>query len=147
MEVIAIRLAIHQIALQEYVQHTLLFHTTEPEVCDQIVTKAIDELIESKLIGIDTYGGLKANTISRATVASHLTPDDGIFLHEELAKALQAFVMDGEMHVFYTFTPITVSGASEINWQVFRREIDGLDESGLRVLGFVGVSPGFVNRM
>lgn len=144
---ITIRLATHMTTVQEYLQRTLLFQMVAREKLEEMVTAALEELTGSGLIAIDKYGGYEATRLSQAIVASHLTPDDGIFLHGELTKALQAFVMDGEMHVFYTLTPITVSGAIDINWQVFRREIDGLDDSGLRVLELVGVNPAFVNRM
>jgi len=44
------------------------------------------------------------------------------------------------------FTPIQ-SPQVDINWQVFRKEMDLFDESSLRVLRFVGIKPTFVNRM
>ncbi|KAF6526855.1 hypothetical protein HZS61_009899 [Fusarium oxysporum f. sp. conglutinans] len=74
-------------------------------------------------------------------VAFHpIDPDDGVFVHNELGRALQAFVMDGEMHVLYTFTPVQEFGVM-VNWQVFRNEMEGLDESGLRVLRLLGIKP------
>ncbi|RBQ70587.1 hypothetical protein FVER14953_20773 [Fusarium verticillioides] len=48
--------------------------------------------------------------------------------------------MDGEMHVLYTFTPVQEFGVM-VNWQVFRNEMEGLDESGLRVLRLLGIKP------
>lgn len=72
-------------------------------------------------------------SLGRAMVASALTPEDGIFVHKELKKPLQAFVVDGEMHVLCVFTSVS-SILSEVNWQVFRKVIDSLDESGLRAL-------------
>ena len=112
-----------------------------------MVSSALQELIKSDLVVTDQFGGYQATRLSQATVASYLTPEDGIFLHDELTKALQAFVMDGEIHIFYTFTPVSMSGGTEINWPAFRREIENLDDSGLRVLAFVGVNPALVNRM
>lgn len=111
------------------------------------VTTTLDELIDARLIQVDRFGSYEATLLSQATVASCLTPEDGLFLHEELRRALRAFVMDGDMHIFYTFTPVYNPGIANINWPVFRREIEGLDESGLRVLSFVGVNPSLVNRM
>ena len=105
------------------------------------------ELIDSKLITSDSWGSYEATLLSQAIVAAYLTQEEGIFLHNELRRALQAFVMDGEMHIFYTFTPLYNAGVTDINWSILRREIEGLDESGLRVLQFVGVNPGLVNRM
>lgn len=81
-----------------------------------------------------------ATQLGRAIVASAIDPDDGVFVHNELGRALQAFVMDGEMHVLYTFTPVQEFGVM-VNWQVFRNEMEGLDESGLRVLRLLGIKP------
>jgi DNA polymerase theta len=51
------------------------------------------------------------------------------------------------MHVFYMFTPFQVAMNTNIDWPTFRNQLDALDESGVRALQFVGVQPGFVNRM
>ncbi len=146
LEVITVRLATHMAAIQEYVQKTLLYHTMHRTLLDTMVSKTLEELIESGLVSVDNFGSYEATLLSQATVASYLTPEDGIFLHDELRQALRAFVMDGEMHIFYTFTPL-YNSQTDINWPIFRREMESLDESGLRVLEFVGVNPGLVNRM
>ena len=146
LEVITVRLATHMAAIQEYVQRTLLYHTMTRAGLDAMVSTTLDELLGSELITMDSFGSYEATALSQATVASYLTPKDGMFIHVELQRALQAFIMDGEMHIFYTFTPVYNSGVSDIIWPVFRREMEGLDDSGLRVLNFVGVNPGLVNR-
>jgi hypothetical protein len=79
-------------------------------------------------------------------VASSVDPYDGVFIHAELTKTLKAFVMDGEMHVLYVFTPVQDFGIT-LNWQIFRNEMDALDESGLRVLGFLGIKPTAVQKL
>ena len=146
LEVITVRLATHISSIQEYVQKTLLYHNMDPALLDTMVSKTLEELTESGLVAVDAFGSFESTRLSEAIVASSLTPEDGIFLHGELRRALQAFVMDGEMHIFYTFTPL-YSSQTDINWPIFRREMESLDESGLRVLEFVGVNPGLVNRM
>ena len=146
LEVITVKLATHMAAIQEYVQRTLLYHTMDRAQLNDMVTATLEELIDSGFVTLDHLGSYEATQLSQATVASHLTPEDGIFLYGELRRALRAFVMDGEMHIFYTFTPVYNSGI-DIKWPNFRREMEGLDESGLRVLEFVGVNPGLVNRM
>lgn len=54
--------------------------------------------------------------------------------------------MDGEMHILYTFTPVHDFSVT-VNWQVFRNEMEAMDDSGLRVLSFLGLKPTVVNRM
>ncbi|KAL8706736.1 MAG: hypothetical protein Q9201_000261 [Fulgogasparrea decipioides] len=147
LEVIAVRLATHINAIEEYVQRTLLYHTTDKARLKKLVEDAIHDLQNTGQIRIDSDGSFEATSLSRATVGSCMTPEDGLFVHDELQRALRAFVMDGEMHIFYMFTPLNIWGIGDINWRIFRGEIERLDESGLRVLQFVGINPAFVNRM
>lgn len=146
LEAITVRLATHMAAIQDYVQKTLLYHIMDQTLIDAMVSETLQELIESGFVTVDSFGSYEATLLSQATVASFLAPEDGIFLNGELRRALRAFVMDGDMHSFYTFTPL-YNSQTDINWPVFRREMERLDESGLRVLEFVGVNPGLVNRM
>jgi replicative superfamily II helicase len=88
----------------------------------------------------------RATKLGQAVVGSALEPEHGVFVHCELQRALKAFVMDGEMHVLYSFTPIQDSGL-DVNWQIFRKEMESLDESGLRVMSFLGLKPTIVNHM
>lgn len=112
-----------------------------------MVESATRDLIEEGFLIIDRMGSYNATKLSQATVGSFLTPEDGLLMHDELQQALRAFVMDGEMHIFYIFTPVQLYGLVDINWPIFRREMEGLDDSGLRVLGFIKVNPALVNKM
>lgn len=134
-------------AINDYVQRTLLYYTMDRAHLNAMVAMTLDELIAFGLITLDGVGSYKATLLSQAILAAHLTPDDGLFLHDELCRALRAFVMDGDMHIFYTFTPLYNAGPTDINWSIFRREMESLDESSFRVLEFVGVNPGLINRM
>ncbi|KAL9030231.1 MAG: hypothetical protein Q9196_001625 [Gyalolechia fulgens] len=147
LEVITIRLATHVTAIDDYIQRTLLYHIMDKARLKDWVESTINELQDSGQISVDPTGLYEATALSRATVGSCMTPEDGLFVYAELRRALRAFVMDGEMHVFYMFTPVNLSGFGDINWRIFRDEIERLDESGLRVLEFVGINPAFVNRM
>lgn len=79
-------------------------------------------------------------------MASALDPDDGTFIHKELERALRAFVMDGEMHLLYMFTPVQNYG-TVINWKIFRNEMDAFDDSGHRVISFLGLKRSVINRL
>lgn len=48
--------------------------------------------------------------------------------------------------ILYMFTPVQDFSVT-INWQVFRSEMEGLDDSGLRVMTFLGLKPTQVNKM
>jgi DNA polymerase theta len=134
-------------AIKEYVRCTLLYRTVDKKLAYTIMKSALQELVDENLIIFRDDESYGPTPLGQAIVASAFSPDDGLFVHEELKKALQAFVMDGDMHIFYMFTPLQAAMSTPIDWQIFRDQLDKLDESGLRALQFVGVQPGFVNKM
>ncbi|ROV99897.1 hypothetical protein VMCG_06242 [Cytospora schulzeri] len=146
LEAIAVRLATSRDTLDEYVRKTLLYQTMDIERVDEIVEASLSDLQSRGFIAIDSSSSYQATQLGKAIVTSSLDPEDGVFIHKELKRALQAFVMDGEMHVLYTFTPVQEMSVN-INWKVFANEMEGLDESGLRVLTFLGLKPTEINRM
>lgn len=135
-------------AVKEYVKCTLLYRMIDKKLAYSIMNSALQELIQEELLlqKVDDEA-YEATQLGQAVVASAFAPEDGLFVYEELRRALQAFVMDGDMHVFYMFTPLQVAVNTQIDWPIFRDQLDFLDDSGLRALQFVGVQPGFVNSM
>jgi len=115
------------------------------EELNEMVKMTIQDLEDTDLIKRDN-SDLQATLLGQAIVTSSLAPEDGIFVHKELSKALQAFVMDGEMHVLYAFTPVQAA-QSAVNWKIFLSEVDAFDESNIRALGFVGLKPTVLNKM
>jgi len=133
-------------AIHDYVQKTLLHFSMDHGELNGLVKATLNKLVTTGLISIDSESDFEPTLLGQAIVASSLTPEDGIFVHKQLQKAAQAFVLDGEMHVLYTFTPIQ-SPQAEINWGIFRQEIECLDESAMRVLSLVGIKPASINRL
>lgn len=146
LEAIAIRLATSRDSLDEFVRNTLLYHDRDIVKINETVEASLSDLQARGFISVDQYSNFQTTQLGSAIVTSSLDPDDGIFIHKELKKALQAFVMDGEMHILYTFTPVQDMSVT-INWKVFSNEMEGLDESGMRVLGFLGLKPTEIIRM
>ncbi|KAJ5353021.1 Helicase C-terminal [Penicillium brevicompactum] len=134
-------------AIKEYVRCTLLFRTLDKKLAYSIMNSALQELVNEELLIAQDDESYESTPLGQAVVASAFSPEDGLFVHEELKRALQAFVMDGDMHIFYMFTPLQAAMNTPIDWQIFRDQLDRLDDSGLRALQFVGVQPGFVNKM
>ena len=124
----------------------MLFYSIDRNELSDMVLSTMQDLKENGLI--EEVDGLdySATLLGQAVVASSLAPEDGLFVHRELRRALQAFVMDGEMHVLYSFTPVQAAHGN-INWQIFRKEVESLDESNMRVLDFVGLKPLVINKM
>ncbi|KAI7781137.1 hypothetical protein LA080_015141 [Diaporthe eres] len=146
LEAIAVRLATSRDSLDEFVRKTLLYQSTDIVKINEIVEASLSDLQARGFISIDSFSSFEATQLGKAIVTSSLDPDDGVFIHNELKRALQAFVMDGEMHILYTFTPVQEMSVN-INWKIYANEMESLDESGLRVLGFLGLKPTEINRM
>lgn len=146
LEAIAVRLATSRDSLDEFVRNTLLYHEKNIAETTEMIEARLLDLQTRGFITVDQYCNFKATQLGSAIVTSSLDPDDGVFIHQELKRALQAFVMDGEMHILYTFTPVQDMSVT-INWKVFHNEMECLDESGLRVLGFLGLKPTEIIRM
>lgn len=148
LEVVAVRMASSRASLDQYVHSSLLWHSTERDVVEGMVKASIQELLDRGLIQTrESLECLEPTALGTAVVAAGLSPEDGIFVHSELRRALESFVMDGDMHIFYLFTPVQTSGLGEIAWLTFRDELEQLDDSGMRALRLIGVSPAFVNRL
>ncbi|KAI1610563.1 DNA polymerase theta subunit [Exophiala viscosa] len=148
LEIVAIRMASSRSAVDQYVQSSLLWHTMDRQIVFEMVEDSLRDLLANELIQTTAFENcLEPTKLGMAVVASGLSPEDGVFVHSELRRALESFVMDGDMHIFYLFTPVQTAGLGEISWLTFRNQVDSLDESGLRALQLVGVNPAFVNRL
>ncbi|KAI1082881.1 P-loop containing nucleoside triphosphate hydrolase protein [Whalleya microplaca] len=146
LEIIAIRLANSMMSIRDYLQMTLLHLSSSHDHLQTYIESSLEDLTNMGFIQSDSSGMYSPTQLGKAVVASSLEPEDGAFIYREMQRALRAFVMDGEMHVLYTFTPVQDLSVV-INWQVFRSEIERLDDSGLRVMTFLGLKPTIVNKM
>jgi DNA polymerase theta len=146
LEVISTKLATSSDSIDDYIRRTLLFYSIDWNELQEMVLSTLQELKKTGLIEESNGSEYSATFLGQAVVASSLAPEDGLFVHRELRKALQAFVMDGEMHVLYYFTPVQATHGN-INWQIFRQEVERLDESNMRALEFVGLKPLVINKM
>ena len=147
LEVIVTRLAKSPGTVDEYVKRTLLYQTMKHADLFVMVESTMQNLLRDGLIILTDEGAYEPTLLGQAIISSALSPEDGVFVHAELQRALRAFVMDGDMHVLYSFTPVQIAGLTQISWPIFRKEVESLDDSGIRALQFVGIKPGFVNRM
>jgi DNA polymerase theta len=113
-----------------------------------MVEKAIGELLANDLIQTGEHGDcFEPTKLGMAVVASGLSPEDRVLVHSELRRALESFVLDGDLHIFYLFTPVQTAGLAEISWLTFRNQLEDLDDSGMRAVRLIGVNPAFVIRL
>jgi DNA polymerase theta len=125
----------------------MLSHSADVESIKANVDASLEDLQSMDFISLDGSSSFQATRLGQGIVASSLDPEDGVFIHNELKKALQAFVMDGEMHVLYTFTPVHDLETMSINWRVFWNEMERLDDSGLRAMRIIGLKPNVISTM
>ncbi|KAK2746762.1 hypothetical protein FQN55_005489 [Onygenales sp. PD_40] len=146
LESIATRLVSGRDAVNEYVKCTLLYQNMDTDQLFAMVESTLQELLDDGLVQLkdESY---EPTQLGQAVVGSSFSPEDGIFIHDELKRALKSFVMDGEMHIFYMFAPLQNSNPTDIDWSIFRDQMNNIDESGIRALQLVGVNPAFVNSM
>lgn len=146
LEVISVRLATTLESIQDYFAKSFLSYTHGVEFVHASLKSGLEELRDMGLVSCDSFSSFAPTQLGKAIVAAAIDPDDGVFIHKELMKTLRAFVMDGEMHILYVFTPVQDFGIT-VNWQVFRNEVERLDESGLRVISFLGIKPTAVQKL
>ncbi|KAI0104768.1 P-loop containing nucleoside triphosphate hydrolase protein [Nemania sp. FL0031] len=146
LEAVSIRLVNSRESIDDYIRKTLLNLSSPLDVIQDHIESGLADLVKMGFIQRDNFNSYVATQLGKAVVASSLEPEDGAFVHREMQRALQAFVMDGEIHILYTFTPVQDLSVS-VNWQIFRSEMEVLDDSGLRVMALLGLKPIVVNRM
>jgi replicative superfamily II helicase len=148
LEVIATRLANSKETLEEYVRSSLLWQTSDHGLVMGMLVTALLDLLSTELIAQSHGLSYEATTLGSAIVASALTPEDGIFVHAEMQKALASFVMESEMHSLYLFTPIPPPQQSfDIEWPAFLKHLDSLSDADLRAFRMMNVSPTVVTRL
>jgi replicative superfamily II helicase len=151
LEIISTRLATSPYSIEDYFAATLLHHThPDPIALPPMLEKCLAKLKEMGLIEDVGSGYWEATKMGHATVSAGFAPEDGVFMYQELSRALKQFNLETDMHIVYQFTPIHGTGAQhglEIDWKFLRDEIEKLDEASLRAATFVGVKPAFVHRM
>lgn len=147
LEVSATKLANSKLSLEEYVRNSLLWQTHDHNIVLLMLDAALEDLLATKLI-YQTSSSYEPTQIGTAIVASALTPEDGLFVHSEMQRALASFVIESEMHGLYLCTPIPApSQPIEIQWPIFRSHIDSLSEADLRAFTLIGISPSLVNKL
>ncbi|OJD11744.1 hypothetical protein AJ78_07542 [Emergomyces pasteurianus Ep9510] len=147
LEAIATRLVSSRETINEYVTCTLLYQNIETRKLFSMVDSTLKELVDNGLVDLKQDESYEPTQLGQAVVYSSQSPEDGIFIHDELKRAMKSFVMDGEMHIFYMFAPLQNSSPTDIDWSIFRDQMNNLDESGIRALQLVGVKPAVVNSM
>ena len=89
-------------------------------------------------------GEYEATEFGEATYHSALSPQEALLVHEELAQARRALVLEDELHLCYLLTP--VGQLPGVDWARFDALLSALPDAAplLRVLALVGGTRGVV---
>lgn len=89
-----------------------------------------------------THQKFISTKLGKATVASALSPEEGLIVFEELQKGRKNFVLDNELHLLFQVTPIFHT--IEPNWNKFYSIYCQLDSEMRRVCELIGISEAFL---
>ncbi|TGZ83491.1 P-loop containing nucleoside triphosphate hydrolase protein [Ascodesmis nigricans] len=152
LEVIATCLANSPFSIDAYFRSTLLYylHPTPPEL-PALLTVTLTTLSTQNLITEETSGHWVPTQLGTATVASGLSPTDGVFLSTELTNALQNFNLSTDLQITYQLTPIhgtnTPHDLRNMRWDLIRDTLESFDDADLKTATFITINPGLVNKM
>jgi len=147
LEIISTRLATSIESIRDFLASTLL-HYTHSTPTSELLMSTLSSLQSQGHITPVISGYYEPTKMGRATVTAGFTPADGLFLHQELSRALQAFNLETDLHICYTFTPLhSLSLSLDIDWKHLRDLLESLDEPSLCAALFCGVNPAFINKL
>ncbi len=72
---------------------------------DDLVESTLNALAGGEMISAESASTFEATKLGKAIVTSPFTPEDGIFIHKKLKRAVHAFVIDRDLDCLYMFTP------------------------------------------
>ena len=103
LEAVSIRLINSRESISDYIRKTLLNLSGESDMIRERVESSLQDLLKMEFIQCDDSESFVATQLGKAVVASSLEPEDGAFVHRELQRALQAFVMVSPLKFFSSF--------------------------------------------
>jgi DNA polymerase theta len=134
----------------QYIACTFLASMSSEVVTKPIIDEIIDYLVEYKLIHSLTNTESQEKKISptqlgKAVLASGISPEEGLFIMDELNKANKRMCLSNDLHLLYEVTPTYLSEQMEtIDWKHFLDIWIKLDEDMKEVGKLVGIREHFI---
>ena len=120
LEIIANGIAETYDDVYDYMSNTL-FSANESESLDSTIQEVINYLTENKLLHDMKQQNDSKRTVptklGKAVLASAISPDEGLFILEELTKAKKCICLSNDLHLLYEVTPPSVTEQITISWQ------------------------------
>eukprot|EP00002_Diphylleia_rotans_P022174 TRINITY_DN4341_c0_g1_i19.p1 TRINITY_DN4341_c0_g1~~TRINITY_DN4341_c0_g1_i19.p1 ORF type:complete len:1747 (-),score=308.26 TRINITY_DN4341_c0_g1_i19:1105-6345(-) len=147
LEAIASQLVQSVTDIERFIKCTLLasqrsYEEVHRSACKALEFLSVNQFVEWQDGETDGDGSYKVTKLGSATVASGLAPEEGSFAFEELQKARNKFIMEGELHLIYLATPIYSS--LEPDWNRFLSVYGSLNRACKDVANTIGISETFL---
>lgn len=119
-------------------------NTTEFDMCTMFES-VIGELFTKNLINSKSNTELKTTPLGMAVIASGVSPQDGVFIFNELDKARRKLCLVNDLHLIYEVTPTYfVSQLDTIDWNNYMSIFSKLDKDTRSVAELIGVNESFL---
>ena len=131
--------------VERYIMSTLFAKQKHFTEVHQVSKAALRFLEENDFVSwMEDKQKFSPSKLGKATVASALSPEEGLVVFEELKKARAKMILDTELHIVYQVTPIYHNISPD--WDLYLNIYSSLNEYSLRVAELVGVNEGFLVR-
>ena len=156
LEVISCGIVRNRAEAQVYVQHTLLATSLDSDTREQIVSSCFSFLLKFDFIEYKQscqtieptdLEEVAPTQLGSATLSSSLSPDEALFVMEEINRARKCFVLENDLHMVYLVTPICLRelwSEGEPKWKEYMNMIGKLEIDMKRVADQVGISDGYI---
>ena len=156
LEVITCGIVRNRSEAQAYIKHTLLATHSQESTIELIVETCFQFLLDCEFIEYKkdkqalTTSGLEEvapTQLGSATLSSSLSPDEALFVIDEINRARQSFVLENDLHMVYLVTPICLQDLwsdGEPRWKEYMDMVGKLNADMKRVADRVGVSEGYI---
>ena len=131
--------------VERYIMSTLFARQKHYSEVHQVSKAALRFLEENDFVEwMESKKKFAPTKLGKATVASALSPEEGLVVFQELKRARQNLILDTELHLVYQVTPI-YHGITP-DWATYHNLYTALDNDSLRVADLVSISEGFIIR-
>ena len=156
LEVISCGIVRNRAEAQVYIQHTLLATSLDSDTREQIVGSCFRFLLKfdfieykqsCRTIEPTDIEEVAPTQLGSATLSSSLSPDEALFVMEEINRARKCFVLESDLHMVYLVTPICLRelwSEGEPKWREYMDMIGKLELDMKRVADQVGISDGYI---
>ena len=156
LEVISCGIVRNRAEAQVYIQHTLLATSLDSDTREQIVNSCFRFLLKSEFVEYKQncrtieptdLEEVAPTQLGSATLSSSLSPDEALFVMEEINRARKCFVLENDLHMVYLVTPICLRelwSEGEPKWREYMNMIGKLEVDMQRVADQVGISEGYI---